>query len=297
MESNRKTTLETPLVLIIFNRPELTEKLFRVVQKIKPRELFIISDGPRNKKEAFLVEKTRNIIEQINWKCTIYRKYSSQNLGCRKSVSSGLDWVFSKTARAIILEDDCVPDLSFFPYCEELLEQYKDEKGVMMISGDNFFKPQMNSSYAFARHSLIWGWATWKRAWSEYRKSEDKGISYFRKHYTGLRENMNARRLNSIKKTLEGKIDTWDYIWQFALLVNKGLCIYPAVNLVQNIGFGKDAIHTKIKTFHSTLTHLPIQFPLKHPKRIEANIEFDTAMEKTYHPMFSILDAIMQFFR
>ncbi len=125
--------MNTSIVLIIFNRPELTQKVFDSIKKIKPKSFFVIADGSRNKKEINLVEKTRNITNQVNWPCKVYKKYSTSNLGCRRSVAEGLDWVFAHTEQAIILEDDCIPDLSFFHFCDELLEKYRNNNKTMMI--------------------------------------------------------------------------------------------------------------------------------------------------------------------
>lgn len=289
--------MNTPVVLIIFNRPDLTKQVFNVIDQTKPRKLFIISDGPRNEKEKGAVGETRKIIDQIDWKCRVYKKYSYVNLGCRKSVSSGLDWVFSKVKQAIILEDDCLPDISFFQYCEELLDKYRDMPEVMMVSGDNFFAAKSNYSYDFCRHSLIWGWATWKRAWVQYEQAEKGGLQILNQKYQSFERLMSPIRLKSIKKTLEGTIDTWDYIWQMALLINKGVCAYPSVNLVRNLGFGKDATHTKRKTFHALLASKTIEFPLIHPKHVRVNDHFDKQMEKTYRPVAAAIDIALTFFR
>ena len=292
--------MKTPVVLIIFNRPDLTRQVLEKIEDAKPERLFIISDGPRQAKvgEDLLVQKTRDIVKNVSWNCTVERKYSDSNLGCRKSVSSGLDWVFSRVDRAIILEDDCIPHPSFFPYCEELLERYKNDKNIAMISGNNFFGKNSNhSSYDFSYHSLIWGWATWRRAWNLYHQAEDKGAAYFDTNYIELNKRMKKNRLLSIKQTLLGKIDTWDYVWQYALLISKSLCIYPSNNLVQNIGFDVDATHTKYPTFHARLSTKKLSFPLVHPKRIEVNSSFEKQMEKTYNRFSILLDLLKQSFR
>lgn len=289
--------MNTPVVLIIFNRPLLTQKVFDVIKKIRPEQLFIISDGPRDEEEKKIIEETRKIIEQVDWKCEVSKKYSGTNLGCRVSVSSGLDWVFSQVDRAIILEDDCVTDPTFFKFCEELLEKYKDDKNIMMISGDNFFEKESKFSYDFCHHSLIWGWATWKRAWKQYQAASTLKLDLFERKRNELTQLVSERRLDAIKKTLEGKIDTWDYIWQYAMLLNGGLCVYPSVNLVKNIGFGNGATHTKYRTFHSSLSQRPVKFPLQHPARIEANKSYDAAISRTYHPFYSLLDVILHLFR
>lgn len=289
--------MKTPVVLIIFNRPDLTRQVLEKIAEAKPEKLFIISDGPRNQQERLLVEEARSVVEHISWKCEVVRKYADKNLGCRKSVSTGLDWVFSQVDRAIILEDDCVPHASFFPYCEELLEKYKDDERIAMISGDNFFTSLSQCSYGFSRHSLIWGWATWKRTWNTYHHAEKKGVVFLMDHYEELSSLMKPTRLQAIKKTLLGKIDTWDYILQYALLISKGLCIFPSVNLVRNIGFDGSATHTKRPTFHSKLQTHQIIFPLTHPKHFEVDMRFEKQMEKTYNRFYILLDLLRQFFR
>lgn len=289
--------MKTPLVLIIYNRPHFTQKVFDVIKQVRPTELFIISDAPRNDDEKNLVMESRQIIDQVDWKCKVNKKFAKENLGCRKSVSSGLDWVFSQVEDAIILEDDCVPDPTFFYFCEDLLEKYRNNKKIMMISGDNFFKLKSKYSYDFCYHSLIWGWATWSRAWKQYRIAAAPNPGLFEEKRSELIKLVSDRRLDAIKKTLEGKIDTWDYLWQYAMLLSRGLCIYPSVNLVKNIGFGSGATHTKYKTFHSGLSQLSIQFPLKHPVKIAANISFDKTISRTYHPLYSFLDVISHLFR
>jgi len=299
--------MTTPVILIIFNRPDLTRQVLEKIAEVKPEKLFIISDGPRTSQEKLLVEETRSIVRHILWKCEVVRKYADKNLGCRKSVSTGLDWVFSKVDRAIILEDDCVPHASFFPYCEDLLEKYKDDERIAMISGDNFFSNSFchsrgggnlyNYSYGFSRHSLIWGWATWKRTWNTYHLAEKKGVSFLTDNYGELSNLMKTTRLQAIKKTLMGQIDTWDYILQYALLISKGLCIFPRVNLVKNIGFDMSATHTKRSTFHAKLQTDPITFPLIHPKHIEVDTKFERKMENTYNRFYILFDLLRQFFR
>lgn len=292
--------MDTPVVLIIFNRPDLTKQVLEQIEKARPSQLFIISDGPRTSKrgEQELVRQARKVVENISWPCKVKRKYSDKNLGCRKSVSSGLDWVFSQVDRAIILEDDCVPHPTFFPYCEGLLERYKDNEKISMISGDNFFGENSNhSSYDFSYHSLIWGWATWRRSWDKYKIAEKLGVPYLKRNFATLNVHMNGMRLNSIKLTLLGKIVAWDYIFQYAMLISNGLCIFPNKNLVKNIGFDSNATHTKSPTFHAKLQTEALRFPLIHPKNIIVNSLFEKQMEKTYNRFYILLDILRQFFR
>ncbi len=291
--------MKTPVVLITFNRPQLTQKIFDVIKQTKPAVLFLLSDGPRNDKEKVLVDDTRRIIEKVDWPCTIYKKYSSVNLGCRKAVSEGLDFVFSKVDRAIILEDDCVPDLSFFTYCRELLKMYENELSVMMISGNNFIPSlKIQYSYDYCYHTLIWGWATWKRAWKKFKTAEIDGLEDLNTNLCLYQSKIARKRLRYIQDTLEqNRKDIWDYIWQLALLMNNGLCIFPAVNLVKNIGFGKSATHTRLKTFHADLPSKPIPFPLIHPPEIVPNKLYDTSLSKTYSFFPMICDILKRFFQ
>jgi hypothetical protein len=161
-----------PITLIIFNRPEKTRKLFKIIKNVQPKELFVIADGPRNNipGEKNLCDLTRSIIHDIDWECKLYTNFSADNLGCGKRPATGVSWVFENVEKAIILEDDCIPHPSFFKYCEELLEKYADDERVMMISGDNFQSGNMRTrySYYFSIFTHIWGWATWRRAWNYF---------------------------------------------------------------------------------------------------------------------------------
>lgn len=155
-------------VFPIFNRPDVTKKAFNEIRKVQPDILLVVSDGPSHHKqgEAEKCLETRAIIDQVDWDCKVLTNYSDVNLGCAKRILSGLDWIFGNFERAIILEDDCLPDPSFFPFCEELLERYKNDDRVMSISGQNsqFGRSRTSYSYYFSRYAHCWGWATWRRA-------------------------------------------------------------------------------------------------------------------------------------
>ena len=168
MEENKKQ-LNTPVVFIIFNRPDTTQKVFDEIKKVKPKKLFVISDGPRKPSEEKLCVETRKIIDGVDWECEVLKNYSDKNLGLKERISSGLNWVFNNTEEAIILEDDCVPDQSFFKFCEEMLDRYRGNKNIMMIGGSNPLKDfEIENAYTFSKYYQIWGWATWKRAWDKY---------------------------------------------------------------------------------------------------------------------------------
>ncbi len=274
--------LETPVALIIFNRPEHTRSVFARIREARPKQLFIISDGARNESEKSLCETTRNVTENIDWDCAVQRNYSDTNMGCDPRVSSGISWVFQHVDRAIILEDDCVPHPDFFPFSQELLEKYKDDERVMHISGNNYHKdrlPSISQSYYFSRIPLIHGWATWRRAWKYF----DQTLSV----WPHISEN---HRLASLLKDpavlahweykfnhyYTGALTNWDGKWVFACLTNNGLCIVPRVNLVTNIGYGEGATHTADSDNEKAgIPTFPLPLPLIHPITIQPSAAMD----------------------
>jgi hypothetical protein len=274
--------LSTPVVLMIFNRPDTTEKVFREIAKAKPAKLLVVADGPRQDR-AGEVEKcsaARAIIEEIDWDCEVIKNYSDVNLGCKYRVSSGIDWVFEKVGEAIILEDDCLPSQSFFPFCQELLDRYKTDTRVMQICGSNYLgECKTDNSYYFSKYGPIWGWATWKRAWKYYDVDMKLWpmVKQKKLHYDFCFDADEIRaRENIFDSIYDGAIDTWDYQWVFAKLVNNGLSITPEKNLISNIGFSKDATHTKDKgDKREKLTRNELEFPLLHPAFMVRNYELD----------------------
>lgn len=274
--------MKTPLALFIFNRPEKTKIVFEAIRKDSPETLYVIADGPRDEKEGKLCRAARSVIDSLDWKCQIIKNYAETNLGCRHRVSSGLDWVFERTDKAIILEDDCLPDESFFKFCEELLERYEEDDRIMHISG-NYFQEKnkrfhAKDSYYFSIIPHIWGWATWSRAWKKY----DVNMSAWPK----LRNSKAMADKLASNGAVEywtrvwddyfsKKIDSWDGQWFFACLMNNGLCINPCQNLVSNIGFDYDATHTKSSSQFGNLPTKEMLFPLKHPEKIAANTNAD----------------------
>ena len=281
----------TPIVLIIFNRPDTTASVFEEIAKIKPSKLLVIADGARaNKKgELDLVTKTRAIISRVNWPCQVRTNYSESNLGCKLRVASGLDWVFSLESEAIILEDDCLPDNSFFFFCQEMLERYRENKMIGMISGDNFQKGIMrgDGDYYLSKYAYIWGWATWSdrwigcydvsmKDWPAYSRSQDfygvlGGSQKLIKYWNDIFESV-----------YRGLVDTWDYQWLYANWRYKRINIIPNINLISNIGFGANATHTKIENELSMLPALRMNFPLKHPSKIELNLAADQFTENFF---------------
>jgi len=289
-------SLNIPILFLVFNRPDTTIKIFNAIRNVKPQKLFIACDGPRykNKSDVENVQKVRNYINDgIDWQCEVHTLFRDKNLGCKIAVSSAINWFFEKNEMGIVLEDDCVPHPSFFNYCEEMLIKYKDEKQVMQISGFNALKyVSLKESYYFAKFGPIWGWATWRRAWQKYDlRMKDWEIIKKEKLYKQYCDSKMEEiwRVNTYDKTFKGEINTWDYQWSFAKLINNGLSIIPVNNLIKNIGFGENATHTKKITYLNYRTDLGINFPLIHPNSIIRNKELD----KKYFNNFVLRGIIM----
>ncbi len=269
---------EVPVTIIIFNRPETTRMVFEQVKKVCPKKIFIISDEGRNEKEKEIVRETRRIVEDINWTCEIHKNYAEQNMGCGYRVSSGLDWVFNHTEFSIILEDDCVPNRSFFEFCAEMLEKYRNDERIMYISGNNFHKQvQFSHSYDFVNIGWIWGWATWRRAWRKYDfkisswKDGNKNKIH-RRFYTDKEYPIFE---NDLRSLMDRGFFTWDFQWQYACACNNGMCIVPCRNLITNIGFGEEATHTKTRREYYDGKTFELDFPLSDPEFIIPNREYD----------------------
>lgn len=283
------------VTFIIFNRPDTTQKVFDAIRRAKPSKLFIIADGPRKNKigEVEKCIEVRKIIDGIDWECEVYKNYAETNLGCKERFSSGLNWVFSQVEESIILEDDCLPEPTFFDFCNELLEKYRYDNRVMAISGNNFQSGIKRSkySYYFSCFPHSWGWATWKRAWHYF----DVDISLYPtiKDSSWLKNILKYRssRLywNSRFKFAQSKANSsvWDFQWVFANWTQNGLTITPNVNLVSNIGFGEGATHTKLRNFLSEFPTEAQAFPLQHPPYVIRDIDADLFSENKFYKNLS----------
>jgi hypothetical protein len=264
---------ETPILYLIFNRLDLTEITFSSICKIKPKKLFIAADGPRlgNINDEINCKLVREyVISKIDWDCEVITLFREKNLGCGKGVSSAISWFFEQVDYGIILEDDCVPNNSFFYFCEQLLLKYKYNDRISHISGCNFqigYKHDKND-YFFSNYSFIWGWATWKRSWIDYDFEMKNFESFFKKfRYKNLISY--DFYLNVKNKT----IDTWDVQWQYSLLKNKKISIQPRLNLIRNIGFSDSATHTNCKEPHflKISEYGDLDKNLIHPNEISIN--------------------------
>jgi len=265
--------LKTPVAFFVFRRPDTTQQVFDRIAQARPRKLLLVADGPRQDRpgEADACRQVREIVARVDWPCEVSRNFSERNLGCGERMISGLNWVFSQVEEAIILEDDCLPDFSFFRFCEELLEKYRDDDRIAYISGDNLVGKAGGpaDSFYFSRIGGIWGWATWRSEWQRY----DRHLN----DWPTIREQGLLKELfdepeaiafwNRIFDAMHDKTgpDTWDYQWLFTGLKNNSLTIVPSVNLITNIGFGANATHTIQADSPFRLPAATMKFPLNYP--------------------------------
>jgi len=270
--------LKAAVAFLVFNRPDTTRRVFEEIRRARPPKLLVVADGPRADRpgEVNKCQAVRAIIDTVDWPCEVLKNYSDVNLGCKVRLTSGLDWVFDQTEEAIILEDDCLPEPSFFEFCELMLERYRSSNQIMLIAGTNFLleKNDVIDSYYFSNLVSIWGWATWGRAW-KLRSLEFTSIdeSVIKTRFNNKRFSSNF--CNVLRNTLTGKVDTWDVQWCYTVIVNNGLCVTPIRNQIKNIGF--IGTHTDIMTspFHNMATQ-PINLTyLKHPTSINVNYRLD----------------------
>jgi len=288
--------LSTPVVFLIYRRPDLTQQVFNEIAKAQPKQLFVVADGPKTPEDMPRCQATRAIIDQVNWDCDVKTNYADQNMGLRKRISSGLNWVFDQVERAIILEDDCVPHPTFFRFCEELLEKYKDDERVMHISGDNFGYERpagVKDSYYFSIFAHVWGWATWRRAWAKYDVNmttwqnphiQQQVLSQF-----STKLQMYWKQEWNLVITEQKK--TWAYQWMYACIAHNGLSIMPYENQISNIGIGEEGTNTKNTS--SPVANLPtrvVSFPLIHPIQIKRNLEADALSERLFFRRMTLLD-------
>lgn len=281
----------TPVCLLIFKRPEATRRVLDVIRQVRPPQLFVVADGPRANvpEEAEQCLAARAVVNEIDWECQIFKNYSDVNLGCRQRIPSGLNWVFENVESAIILEDDCLPDISFFRFCEELLARYRHDDRVMVISGDNFQfgNNRTEYSYYFSRYPHCWSWATWRRAWQRFDGEmhcwpELRDSQWLHRIFVDDDDELAAEYWTKIFQRNYDGFNSWAYAWTFTCWLHNGLTALPRTNLISNIGFGETATNTKSKAHR--LSCLPVetlQFPLIHPPTISRDSNADAFTEKT----------------
>jgi hypothetical protein len=304
LSNQTQASLDLNIAFSIFNRPEVTAQTFEAIRKARPSRLFVIADGPRANRpeEPVLCKACRDIVDNgIDWPCEVYRSYSDVNLGCRLRMVTGYDWVFQTVEHCILLEDDCLPDPSFFPYCQELLLRYWDDERVMVISGDNFQNGRKRTPYSYYFSGIvhIWGWATWRRTWQKY----DVAIKLWPEVKQGgwLKDIWASEQYAAVWASnfdaIHAGYDTWDHQLTFAAYINSGLCILPAVNLVTNIGFGPEATHTKVVCADSNRPRSAMAFPLHHPPFMIRDLAADKCTYAIPEPPTPKAEPLEQFYK
>lgn len=293
---------DTPILFLIFNRPELTRIVFDRIREIRPKRLYVAADGPRrgNYADAISCRLTREAIK-VDWDCELNLLFREENLGCGKAVSGAITWFFEQEEKGIVLEDDCLPAHSFFPYCKELLDKYEHDERVFHIGGVNFQDGirRGKGSYYFSAIPHIWGWATWRRAWKKYDFNIRNFGSFNRENrIDAYHDDASVKQhwLNTFKAMSRHSIDTWDHQWTFAMLDNGALAITPNLNLVTNIGFGADATHTTTANQYADVKANEIQFPLQHPEPVKqdktADHYFYKEVEKLIPPPLGLVQRL-----
>lgn len=262
--------METAIALFFFKRPDTTRQVFETIRKAKPKKLFLISDAPYWQDKG-KNEECKSIVENVDWECTVYKNYAEWNLGCDDRITSGIDWVFTHVDEAIFLEDDCIAEPTFFQFCEEMLEKYRYDTRIMMVSGNNFQYGNKRTEYSYYYSQIfhIWGWATWKRAWQYYNHD----VTFANEIIEGgwlpdlIAEPTSASFFtNILSANYLHNSNTWDFKWNFSCWVQNGLSIAPNHNIVTNIGFGADATHAfDTNSPLANIPTLPMEFPIKHP--------------------------------
>lgn len=268
--------LDTAVLFLVFNRPETTRQVFGSIRQARPSRLYVAADGSRDPGEHESCNLAREIATAVDWPCSVRTLFRDKNLGCGLAVSGAIDWFFEHEDEGIILEDDCLPDQSFFRFCEEILGRYRNNSAIMMISGEYYYGRHGRplSSYFFSRYNGTWGWATWARAWNcndrtmrhwpELRNSDwlmrvGDGHRDFRDFWTEVFDTV-----------YQGRIDIWDHQWTYSCWLADGITVLPSRNLIKNIGFGSNATHTKADS--GWIGDLPLEalsFPLVHPVELE----------------------------
>jgi hypothetical protein len=253
--------LQTAVLFLVFNRPDTTKQVFEAIRQAKPPRLYVAADGPRANRggETEMAAQVRAIATAVDWPCDVKTLFRDINLGCKKAVSSGIDWFFENEEQGIILEDDCLPCPDFFTFCETLLNRYSNDERVWVVTGDNFQDGRLrgSGSYYFSRYNHVWGWASWRRAWAkrdmqikfwpEWKKSPEWRVwlpdKVERSYWSNIFDRM-----------YRNEIDTWDYPWTASVWFYGGLTATPNINLVSNIGFGPDATHTTGDSLMASMT-------------------------------------------
>lgn len=276
--------MQTPVLLLFFNRPGYAAAVIDRVRVARPPRVYVHVDGPRADREGEeqLTVACRMLMQVIDWPCEVHTLFRERNMGLREGVGDALNWFFAREEYGIVLEDDCLPDPTFFTYCEELLLKYRNNERVMHITGSNVaekYTSHLTDSYFFSRFSLVWGWASWRRAWEKMLPGLD-GLQAFDEEgrvRTLIPGSMaQTYMMDKFYVTSRKENNSWAYAWFYTILLNDGLCIIPAVNLVENVGVGDvQATNTRARLRHRQAHAGTMPFPLRHPATANTDIELE----------------------
>jgi len=278
--------MNVPIAIIFFNRILPLKRLVSRLSEVRPPKVYLISDGPREGRigEMEKVAECREFMANLPWACEIKSNFAEKNMGCRARVTSGLDWVFEHEERTIILEDDCIPEPEFFPWVEKMLERYKDNGRVLSVGGTNLM-PRLcdqNSDAVYSKYVMIWGWATWRRAWQK----NDKDLSLFadacKRHH--FKKWLGKWRAEWYWRYLLTHVKTsWGYRWAFTHFSHEAYCVLPPVNLVENIGMtGAEATHTSSNPYYLAPVRRDWDMPDEAPSALRNNAVLDNWIEDNF---------------
>lgn len=285
--------MRSPILFLVFNRPDVTQVVFDAIRAARPPKLYIAADGPRPSKtgEIERCQGVQEIVAKVDWPCEVYRLNRQENLGCRDAVSSAIDWFFSCESEGIILEDDCLPHPDFFTYCDDLLEKYRNDDRIGVISGTALVDMEKEGilwdkeDFVFCKYFSIWGWASWRRVWKDY----DASISTWnarRNDIAALTRNKKLRKIHNsnFDAVSSGRLNTWDYQLGYMMWASNRLAVTPKFNLIENIGFGADATHTirsgGVIERLSKMSQKRLNFPLSAPNLVCENNAYATYLER-----------------
>jgi len=298
-------SFDVPILMLVFNRPDETQRVFDAVKKVKPGRLYVAADGARAHKstDQLLTSQTRDIFNQIDWPCELKTLYRNNNLGCGPAVNEAITWFFEHEEMGIILEDDCLPSFDFFRFCKTMLNHYKDDEWVMQVCGSNFQRgiTRGEASYYFSMHSFIWGWATWRRAWQHYnfnldhiQSDKELNLDYYTSH-KGLKRYWQQIFMFSKKHVF----NTWDYQWGLTILKQKGLSLVPNVNLVTNIGNTDNSTHGSANDTSWTVNQVVCELgEIKHTKEVKVNTDADAYFyDQALKPKNNLLQKVVKTWR
>jgi len=284
--SLRSVSEPPPVVLIVFNRPETVARMLERLAVLRPPRLFVVGDGPRSDRpsDGARVAAVRSQIDGIRWDCDVTTDYAAENLGCRRRVVTGLNWVFRHVEEAIILEDDCLPTESFMGYARELLDRYRDDTRIGSVCGSLSVPriPAIDGDYFFSRYNLFTGWATWRRAWRLYDDAMS-AVEDGRLHdiLTATFEQARARIYWEyiLRRTRAGAINSWGYRWMLSCWQNSMLGVFPRCTIVENVGFGGDATNTRRQAWYFQQAIGSLSLPLNHPQGVARRADIDRLVE------------------